>query len=170
MIRPVTRKRIEIAERFGLKNVDAAAETCRQADLPFWAACALLEKESGGRNIYGHDIGGALSGFPGEVNRGNFEVFHWLVFDQGRTSNGVGPCQITWRAFFREMEDRGLKPWVVRDNMLFGFELLMKLYEQHGSWQAAGGAYNGADDYGQDFVKKCNEWRERLEITGEKVR
>jgi len=33
--------------------------------------CALLEKESGGRNVYGeHDVGGALSGFPKTVNKG----------------------------------------------------------------------------------------------------
>lgn len=167
---PVTEERIQIAREFGLVHVREAAEACREAGLPFWAACALLEKESGGRNVYGHDQGGALSGFPGEVNRGNFEVFEWLVFERGWTSNGVGPTQITFKGYFTQMKTRGLKAWLPRDNMIFGFGLLAHHYDVEGSWQEAGASYNGASAYGTDLVKKLNEWRERLNIKGGDVR
>lgn len=164
MTAPVTPKRIAIAKQAGLWNVDAAAVACREAGLPFFAACALLEKESGGRNVYGNDKGGVLSGFPLQVNADNFAAFRWEVVDRGRTSNGVGPCQITYRGFFHEMEKRGLKPYDVHDNMLFGFDLLRRHYEAGGSWVAAGTAYNGARTYGIDLDKKVGEWKQRLGI------
>lgn len=163
---PVTPARIAAAKRFGLWNVNDAALACREVGLPFWAACALLEKESNGRNVYGHDQGGALSGFPHEVNFGNFQVFRWIVFDKRMMSNGVGPCQITFKGFFTEMDDRGLQPWVPYDNMLYGFELLRKHHDAAGTWEGAGRSYNGQSAYGVDFVVKCNEWRERLGIKG----
>ena len=175
---PVTEERVRIAREFGLHNVEHAALACRSADppLPFWAACALLEKESGGRNVYGHDAGGALAGFPRQVNRGNWEVFRWLVIDKGHTSNGVGPCQITYAGpakggrrdggFFAIMEQRQLRPWIPLDNMIFGFGLLAAHKKRHGTWARAGEAYNGSPAYGADLVKKANEWRARLKIKG----
>jgi hypothetical protein len=175
---PVTEERIQIAKEFGLHNVEPAALACRNAEprLPFWAACALLQKESGGRNVYGRDVGGALSGFPHPVSRGNWEVFRWLVFDKGHVPNGVGPCQITYAGpllggkrdggYFRQMEERHLRPWVPLDNMLFGFGLLAAHQERLGSWARAGRAYNGSSAYGADLVEKINQWRERLHIKG----
>lgn len=177
-MKPVTEERIRIAEKFGLQNVGPAALACRNAEppLPFWAACALLQKESGGRNVYGHDAGGALSGFPHQVNRGNWDVFRWLVIDKGQTSNGVGPCQITYAGemkggrrgggYFGIMEERGLRPWIPLDNMIFGFGLLAAHKERLGTWAKAGEAYNGSEAYGADLVKKINEWRTRLKIKG----
>jgi len=164
MTAPVTPARVAIAAK-SLQNADIAAIACREAGLPFFAACALLEKESGGKNVYGHDKGGALAGFPGVVNAGNFEVFRWLVFDKGQTSNGVGPCQITFKGFFVDMESQGLKPWSPHDNMLYGFRLLKRHYDAGGSWVAAGTAYNGARSYGVDLDRKVTEWKKRLGIS-----
>lgn len=170
-------ERVEAARRFGLANIDAAAVAAREAGLPFWAACALLEKESGGRNVFGHDSGGALAGFPGEVSRGAWEVFRWLVIEKGQTSNGVGPCQITYAGarnadgtrdggHFRVMEERGLRPWVPHDNMVYGFDLLAREWDTAGTWAKAGEAYNGAAEYGRDLVAKINAWRRRFGIDG----
>lgn len=171
MTPPVTARRIKIAQDFGLGNVEAAAVACRKVGLPFFVACALLEKESGGRNVYGHDAGGALSGFPGRVTRGNFEVFEWLVFDQGQTSNGVGPAQITYKGYFSDMEEQGLRPWIPHDNMLFGFRLVKGNFDRHSSWATAGAIYNGgprpnstALAYGRDFAAKVEQWKTRLGI------
>ena len=161
---PVTPERIARATRFGLMNVGPAAIACRKAGLPFYAACALLEKESGGRNVYGHDAGGALSGYPGTVDASNFDVFRWLVFDKGQTSNGVGPCQLTWKGFFIDMEAKGLKPYDIADNMLYGFGLLAGYYAASKSWEAAGARYNGSPAYGKDFAVKVRTWHTRLSV------
>lgn len=177
---PVTKARIEVAKKFGLANVEAAALACREAGLPFWAACALLEKESNGRNVYGHDKNGVFSRdeFP-EVTAQNFMTFLVRVMN-GETSNGVGPCQITFAGslknsshsnhrdggYFRQMAEFGLLPWDPQDNMKFGFQILRNHYKAKGSWKAAGAAYNGRLTYGIDLVEKMNEWRERLNIKG----
>ncbi len=171
-MRPVTPERIAIAHRH-LANAPEAAEACRKAGLPFWAACALLSKESGGRNVYGHDVGGVKPQDPPTAR--NFLSFLVKVMN-GATSNGVGPCQITYAGslktghrdggYFRQMAEQGLLPWVVEDNMLFGFRLLAAHHKAKGSWRAAGTAYNGKASYGADFVEQCNLWRERLGIKG----
>lgn len=167
---PVTRKRIEIAAKH-IQNADIAAVACREAELPYFVACALLEKESGGRNVYGHDRDGALSGFPGQVNRGNYAVFRWMIAN-GWDSNGVGPCQITYPGFFDQMEDEGLSPWNVHHNMLFGFRLLKGYYDKHSSWATAGALYNGgptpnraALEYGNDLKRRIGVWKQRLGIS-----
>jgi hypothetical protein len=171
MTAAVTKVRIATASDY-LRNADIAAVACREANLPFYVACALLEKESGGRNIYGHDAGGALSGFPGEVNKDNYAVFKWLVFERGMSSNGVGPAQITYKGYFTDMEKRGLKPYDAHDSMLYGFELLKANYDRAGTWTAAGAVYNGgprpnytALAYGRDFAVKVAAWKKRLGIS-----
>lgn len=174
--KPVTLERIAIATKFGIRNAAVAARACREAGLPFWAACALLQKESSGRNVYGHDDGGALSGYPFPVDESNYKVFLWLVTQHGQTSNGVGPCQITYAGplrdgkrdggYFSQMEKAHLRPWHPRDNMFFGFTLLKNHHKAEGTWKGAGTRYNGDDEYGVDLVAKCNEWRKRLHIKG----
>lgn len=181
MTAPVTTERIQTAQAFGLQNVPDAATACRDAGLPFYAACALLQKESMGANVYGHDIGGALSGYPQQVDESNYRVFYWLVVDKGWTSNGVGPAQITWAGalrtstadaardggFFRIMEQQGLRPWIPEENMRFGFGLLWQAYLDNGrTWRVAGTMYNGKPSYGADLLAKCREWHERLGIHG----
>lgn len=170
MTAPVTKARIGIASKI-LANADAAAVACREANLPYFAACALLEKESGGHNVYGNDKGGALAGFKFDVDESNYLVFEWLVFVKGQLSNGVGPCQITFKPYFREMEQQGLDPWNPHDNCLFGFRILAANYRATGDWEQAFARYNGgphpnaaAQAYGKDGAKKLTEWKQRLGI------
>jgi len=173
--RPVAKWRVEAAKKAGIQNAELAARACRKAGLPFWVACALLEKESHGRNVFGHDQGGA--GWPGQpVTKERFQQFYREVLN-GATSNGVGPCQITWAGsliqgkrdggYFREMLEMGLDPWDPEENMVFGFALLRKHYNAlDDSWRAAGTAYNGRASYGADFLAKAKEWKARLKIKG----
>lgn len=162
MTTSVAPRKIKIAKDFGLANVDIIAPVSRSVGLQFYAACALMQKESMGRNVYGHDSGGALSGFPGEVNQGNWEVFRWLVFDQNKASNGVGPCQLTYRGFFTDMEKQKLKPYIVWDNLLYGLRLLKGYHDLTQSWKAAGTKYNGSALYGASFEKIVGEWKVRI--------
>lgn len=163
---PVGEGRIALASRT-LANADAAALACRRAGVSYAVACALMEKESGGRNIYGHDVGGALSTASGPVTvagvtypkgadipvgRLNFGVF-LLMIGAGARSNGVGPCQITYAGdlpdgrtggYFRQMlDDEGLDPADPVDNVVKGLTTLGRLHDQYGSWATAGAVYNG---------------------------
>ena len=185
--RPVLLWRIEAAKQQGLWNVDQAAIACRIAELPFYAACALLQKESNGKNVWGNDKKvdengdvtewAVFSGYTRLVSRESYNLFKHEVINHGKLSNGVGPCQITWAGtvqsdgtrdggMFKDMEDRGLRPYVVGDNMQYGFELMAWLRSVEGSWERAGTRYNGSPIYGLDFQKKVRWWHSLLNING----
>jgi hypothetical protein len=113
----------------GMHNVELSAQCCNQTGARFYIALAMLEKETGTcRNVYGHDVGGALSGSPKPVTKDNYEVFKWLVFTKGQRSNGVGPSQLTFKGFFTDMESKGLKPYDMHDNIAYGVKLIQQYY------------------------------------------
>jgi hypothetical protein len=154
----------QVAENNGLVNVDQIWEQSAAVGLPFYIACAIMEKESHGRNVYGNDEGGALAGFPFAPNRSNYRVFRWLVFNQGQQSNGVGPAQITFKGYFPQMESEGLRPWNIGDNMLFGFRTFKgHLDAARGNVAIAGEAYNGSHAYGADLAAKASAWKSRIQ-------
>ena len=173
----VSAEQISKAKAAGLQNVDIAAKVADEVpDIIFYQLCALLEKESMGRNVYGHDSGGALSGFPKTVNQHNYAVFRWLVFDKGQTSNGVGPMQLTYKGFFTDMEGEGLKPWDIHDNILYGGKLWTGYYRSYRddglsvseAIKKAGTRYNGASAYGDRLLVIMDKWRDRVGITDAK--
>lgn len=175
----VTPRRIELAKAEGLWNVEQAARACRRAQLPFWAACALLEKESGGREVWGGADASPYVQLNHDnipITRASFEAFYVGV-KAGLVPTGVGPCQITYSGpvrngvrdggYFRIMEERGLRPWDVEENMFFGFETLWNHYLKNGhSWRNAGRLYNGAESYGVDLHEKCAWWKNYLGVRG----
>ena len=60
------------------------------------------------RNVYGNDVGGTFRGFKDPVTECNWRAFRHEVITNGRTSNGVGPSQLTFKGFFTDMESKGL--------------------------------------------------------------
>lgn len=167
----VTAQQIATAKSHGMQNVDLIAQCCNETGARFYIALAMLEKETGTcRNVYGHDVGGALSGFPKTVNRGNYEVFRWLVFDKGQRSNGVGPSQLTFKGFFADMEQKGLKPWDMHDNIAYGVKLIQSYYQQgrdqgktvNEALRYAGTRYNGASAYGDSYLQVALKWKGRV--------
>lgn len=165
----VTAEQIQIAKGKGFHFVDEIAKACDATDTHFYLALAMLEKETGtGRNVYGHDAGGALSGFPGTVNKDNYAVFKWLVFTKGQTSNGVGPSQLTFKGFFTDMESKGLKPYDPADNIAYGVKLIGDYYRAarnaglsvEAAIKKAGTRYNGSSSYGDRLLPIALRWRE----------
>jgi len=177
---------IKVAQGQGLSNVPQIWAAARKAGVPFPVACALFQKESGGRNIYGHDKGGALStngrsvtvqgktykpGSTIPVTPANAGIF-LLIIGTGALSNGMGPSQITYArdlpdgrtgGYFRQMLEEGLLPWDAEDNMFFGLRILKGHYNANGhSWMKAGASYNGRDEYGRDLAAKIEDWTDRL--------
>lgn len=158
---PVDLKSIVKSKDF--ENVDDLFRAASATKLPLFLAVALIEKESKGRNIFGHDRGGAFHG-AGEVTEKKFKDFLKLV-RSGHTSNGVGPAQITWPGFFDDAEKRGFKLWEPYDNMRYGFELFRSYLGGNytdASIAKAGERYNGASAYGRDMVAVANKWSQAL--------
>lgn len=155
----------------GLSNVDVIVQAAGQADVPIWIAAALIEKESGGRNVYGNDRGGVYwtgdraRPDPNIVTPQNYARFEERVL-AGETSNGVGPAQITWPGFIRDAKDRGIRLWDPLDNIRYGLTLIAGYLgglTTAEAVEAAGLRYNGAPEYGADLATRAQQWRARIE-------
>lgn len=154
---------LEILIAKGVKNADSLIKAAELEYVPLYIATAVLMKETGGANIYGHDKGGAMWG-AGEVTEENFKEFLRLI-GSGQTSNGVGPMQITWKGFFPDADLRGLKLWIPLDNMRYGLSLISGYLGGSESDEAiirAGTRYNGAAAYGASLLTIARQWQQIL--------
>lgn len=138
---------------------------CDTTKLPLSYALALVEKETGGRNVFGHDpTGGIPAKWRGSrVTYAKYKAYK-IRRRAGRGMQGVGPTQLTWYEFQDDADRIGgcHKPY---PNMVVGFRLLRNLTAAHGKQRGAA-AYNGtgpaADAYGRDFVIKQEAWHRRV--------
>lgn len=146
------------AYRNGIHNAYGAARVADDVGLPLYAAYALLEKESGGRNIFGHDP--TIFAGAGRVTKRKYLEYR-AMRDRTGKSQGVGPCQLTWRGFQNKADALG-GCWIPKYNMQVGFGLLKEYHDTTGSWQAAGTKYNGSPEYGRDFATRVEKWRKRF--------
>lgn len=185
------RDKIGLAAAFGLSNATAIAAAAKRVDLPLALAFALIQGESNGRNIYGHDKGGALStrGRPVtvcgethpaessiEVTPANYKVF-LIMIGAGATSNGVGPGQITYArelpdgrsgGYHRLAAEEGLDLAHPEDNAFFSLRLFKAhLDGRSGNVTEAGTLYNagnlrsGVNGYGLALAKRADDWQAR---------
>ncbi|MGO2751783.1 MAG: hypothetical protein ACTIA6_17165 [Pseudoclavibacter sp.] len=158
---------VDIIAAHGVQNADAIVRAVVSVGLEVAIAAAIIQKESNGANIYGHDLGGlfssaALGKPPGNaVTEANFRTFTARVA-AGETSNGVGPAQITWPGYFPQAAREGFKLWLPEDNIRFGLRLFASHLRGSGDIVEAGRAYNGARQYGVDLAIMVTGWRNRL--------
>ncbi|PZQ20780.1 MAG: hypothetical protein DI558_12695, partial [Corynebacterium propinquum] len=118
-----------------LFNADALVRAAKRAGVPLHLAAALIRQETSGKNIYGTDWGGIYgtdANTPPSYNKtvtdANYQTFLSLLLREdgtwtGRTSNGVGPAQITYWALHRDARGEGLNLANPEDNMFFGLRL-----------------------------------------------
>lgn len=166
----VTAKQIAAARAVGLTNVEHIAAACNATGCKFYFATAMIAKESRGRNVWGGDEGGVFSGFPDEVNEGAYRAFEHEVLVNGRTSNGVGPAQITHPDNIRKLKARGLKGHLPADTIRLGVELLLSYYvaarkagkSNADAIRAAGTRYNGKASYGEDLLVQARRFHTLL--------
>lgn len=161
----------QIAEDFGLVNVDHAIAAAEKTGYPLHAAFALLEMESKGKNIFGQDAGGMY--IRQAVTKEKFDKLVAAV-KKGAPTNGVGPMQITYAGrkrsdgtrdggFFRQAEEQGLRLWLPAENMEFGFKVAAGYRRRYpNSWYSVGRLYNGKESYGTTYARKVGEWKNRL--------
>ena len=167
----------EILTAGGLANADLIVQAASATGLPLPILAAMVQKESGGQNVYGHDAGGVFSvaGQNVEVTQANFTEFRRRVVDGGEKSNGVGPSQVTYRGYWTAYPDYPF--WEPLANLKFGATLLLDLLDgdtSDASISSAGAHYNGGTSpnekavaYGADLLTKTNAWRARLAVASE---
>jgi hypothetical protein len=136
-----------------------ALEAVATTKLPLSYALALLEKESGGQNVYGHD--GVRNPAPkgGRVTQANYAKYK-RDRKAGLGMQGVGPTQLTWYEF-QDHADRIGGCWRPYPNMVVGFALLGSHIKRLGKEKGAA-AFNGtgpdAERYGRDWVRLQEHW------------
>ena len=157
-------------------------------DVPAALICAVIRKETSGRNVYGNDSGGVFStpGAPDkDVTHDNFHNEFLPRVLAGEVSNGVGPMQITFAGyrdkvtgkrdggFFKEAANLGLDLSKVYDNVKFGIRKIRQYLKDAGgvpteaAVKSVGKRYNGATAYGDALWDEYNLWVARLsETTG----
>lgn len=148
-----------------LSNGRDIFDAANQVDLDLCIACAFVEQESKGQNIYGHDEGGSHCN-GGEVTEENYKDFYHEVVDLKQKSNGVGPMQITYRGYFPDAQKKKLSLWIPKDNLVYGFTIVKNFLKSKTLNEAAqmynSGKDNGAPNYGKSVVNKFNEWEKLL--------
>jgi hypothetical protein len=144
---------IREAERAGLK-------------LPL--ACALVEQESNGRNIFGGDHGPENTWTPPFYRIPvTWERVQMLLqhIDEGGESNGVGLSQLTAPELIRSAEALG-GAHLPRYQLRVGFKLLRSHIDalglRHGIGAYNGGRGNPILSYADEVLAKRDEWRKRL--------
>jgi hypothetical protein len=138
-------------------------------------AAALVEKESGGKNIFGCDWGNRWITDPPYCQVAVTEERVKKLIDNfhqppaGIGANGVGVTQITSMDLVEEAEAMG-GAHLVRHQMRVGFHYLNRLIALLG-WPEGAAAYNAGpgnflsvmETYGADMARMEREWAERLE-------
>jgi hypothetical protein len=138
-------------------------------------AAALVEKESGGKNIFGCDFGERFTTDPPfcqvEVTKERVKrlIDNFHQPPPGIGANGIGVTQLTSMSLVEAAEGMG-GAHLVRHQMRVGFGHLNRLIALFG-WPEGAAAYNAGpgnllsvmDTYGADMARKERQWAQRLE-------
>lgn len=159
-LKPLRRKAAKIeAVRDGLgQHAEVIVSEAHAAGLELALACALVEQESLGRNIFGCDLGSRSSvPFCHQPVTRERVVELLAHLRRGGTGNGVGLTQLTSSGFVFDAEESGgaHKPSAQCE---VGFDLLKSLIAQVGEFKGIG-AYNGG--LGNPIASYADEVLER---------
>lgn len=154
---------------------------CVKYDVPLSAGFALIQKETGFRNVWGHDRMTKFQGFHDNLNyAGGIDGVEgkpvtkarYLQYRRDREKygyQGVGPAQLTWGPT-QDVADKRGGCWNPTANIDVGIETLarnIKANKAKGlsareAIQLAAQAYNGSGDkavqYGKDFMVLYDNW------------
>lgn len=156
--------------KHGGRYEDVIVREAKRHGLPISLVCAVMEKESGFRNVYGRDRGNnpnpVRSPAKGvlEVTEANYKDYlkHRRA---AKDANGVGPMQLTFPPF-QDRADKLGGCWRVGPNIRVGCSVLADNIKRLGSTREGIRAYNGsgrdADAYATDVLKRKAVWDERL--------
>ena len=139
----------------------------RRVRLPVALACAIVEQETGFRNVFGHDaVRNPVRSPPGgvlAVTRENYAQY-LQHRRQGLGNQGVGPMQLTSPGLQDRADQLG-GCWQPGPNIRVGLEFLAGNIRRMGLRPGVV-AYNGsgpaAQRYGDDVLARARQWEQRL--------
>lgn len=152
-----------IAAEHGIKNSLRALWEARHYGISPALAIAMLEQESDGENVFGHDPTIFIG--AGQVTRDKYMEYRRQRRASGnRLMQGVGPMQLTWWEF-QDGADKMGGAWIPKYNIRYGFHRLADLIDAHGTWEGVE-RYNGsgpnAEAYRRSVKNSYDKWHNRL--------
>ncbi len=157
---------IEMVRAAGFSFGPVIMAEARREGVELATALALVQQESGFRNIFGCDLGHrkTVPWCHQHVTRDRVQALIAHVHAGGK-SNGVGLTQLTDIGLIRQAEGEG-GAHTVDAQCRIGFRHLHGLIERHGEFTGIGG-YNGGEghpnpDYADDVMALRGEWRARI--------
>lgn len=143
----------------GLPRAGEIVELAAQEGLDLACAVVLLQKESGGRNVWGHDPvdTGGVYVKGSEVTREAYLEYK----RRNLPAQGVGPCQLTYKPFQQQADDIG-GCWDWRCNVTIGFRILagyIKRYGEREAFRRYNGSGPAAERYADDAMARLKKLR-----------
>lgn len=162
-------KLIKMVRDAGFRHGPAVLAESKREGVQLALALALVEHESGFRNIFGCDLG-PQSNAPWchqQVTRDRVQALIAHV-DAGGTSNGVGLTQLTSIGFIKQAEAAG-GAHTPHAQCRIGFRILQGLIQRHGE-RVGLGAYNGGEGnpnltYADSVLALRAQWQTRINHT-----
>jgi soluble lytic murein transglycosylase-like protein len=159
---------VAIDERGG-RYGELIVREAKRHRLPVSLVCALVEQESGFRNVFGHDrVVNPIKSPPNgvlEVTKERYEEY-LRHRRRGEGAQGVGPAQLT-SPHLQDRADELGGCWKPAANIRVGCEYLADRIERFGRARGVQ-AYNGAagDAYATSVFALQRKWRRRLDGAG----
>jgi hypothetical protein len=157
---------VAVLQQNGLDNAGVIVQAAQAEGLELAKAAVLCQKESNGKNVWGHDAvntGGCYTkGAPVTVQA------YW-AYRKSPTAGwqGIGPTQLTYKGFIYQAEAMNPAEGAADPltNCRIGFRNLVQLQKAYGDQDGArryNGSGSAAEAYGRDFMAKLGTWRQRL--------
>lgn len=151
---------------YGIGLADELVEAAQAEGIEMAAAAAMIEKESGGRNVWGSD-GVATGGHyvkGAQVTQADYLAYRAAVAANQILRQGCGPAQCTSAAYQVSADVLG-GCWLPVPNMRAGFrglQAMINAYGVYGGFEHYNGSGPAAIAYANDAVAKYQVWQSRL--------
>lgn len=156
------------ARAHGARYVETIVAESERADLPVALGFALIEQESGFRNVFGHDP--TIFAGAGTVTEEKYKLYRAKRGLRGQGGmQGVGPAQLTWFEYQDRADKRG-GCWKPEHNIAVGFDVLASHIKAHGTRKGLA-VYNGGSSrpswtYADQVLARRDKWRARFSKKG----
>ena len=137
----------------------------RRADIPISLGFALVEQESGFRNVFGHDP--TIFVGAGKVTKAKYLDYKRARGTPGRRMQGVGPAQLTWWELQDKADDLG-GAWIAKNNIHVAFQHLGALMEKHSTrdalaiYNAGSAGSEQGQRYASQVLARQRRWHKHL--------
>lgn len=151
---------------YGIGLADELVEAAQAEGIELAAAAAMIEKESGGRNVWGSD-GVATGGHyvkGAQVTQADYLAYRAAVAANQILRQGCGPAQCTSAGYQISADVLG-GCWLPVPNMRAGFrglQAMINAYGVYGGFEHYNGSGPAAIAYANDAMSKYAVWQTRL--------